>query len=152
MSCFGFREKGCCITCKHKHMIRLASQVLPTSITACVLAMYVVRYIYDALLLHPPSIPAPWYPPLACQVGSLLVWPCCFPPPPHWACLALSPPPVGWGLGSFGLAPLRQWRAVCSTEVYGCSRLLVSSLHARGHTGIFDVAFFSLQMVPLSLL
>ena len=47
---------------------------------------------------------------------------------------ALSPPPpVGWGLWSFWLAPPRLWGAVCSTDVwYGCCRLLVvmSSLKA----------------------
>ena len=78
-------------------------------------------YIYDAGLPHPPS-PHPMVSPLACQVGSCLVWPCCFP---VWSCLASSPPlwsgacclfgwprsslppPVGWGLWSFWLAPPR---------------------------------------------
>ena len=71
-------------------------------------------YIYDAGLPHPPSPPPhPVVSPLACQVGSCLVWPCCFP-----SCLASSPPPpVEWGLWSFWLAPPRLWAAVCSTEV-----------------------------------
>ena len=136
--------------------------------------------------------------PLACQVGSCLVWPCCFPrlvlfglvpsppvewglwsfwlaPPRLWGAVcstevwygccrllvvmsslrALSPPPpVGWGLWSFWLAPPRLCGAVCSTEIwYGCCRLLavMSSLRARYHTK-YDVALFSLQTVPLSLL
>ena len=136
--------------------------------------------------------------PLACQVGSCLVWPCCFPrlvlfglvpsPPVEWGlwsfwlapprlwggsvfyrrmvwllplvssnvivtCLVPSPP-VGWGLWSFWLAPPRLCGAVCSTEIwYGCCRLLavMSSLRARYHTK-YDVALFSLQTVPLSLL
>ena len=61
-----------------------------------------------------------------------------------------SPPPVGWGLWSFWLAPPRLGGAVCSTEIwYGCCRLLalMSSLHARYHTKC-DVALFSLQTVP----
>ena len=136
--------------------------------------------------------------PVACQVGSCLVWPCCFPrlvlfglvpsppcgvgpvvflvgPAPPvggsvfyrgmvWllplvssnvivTCLVPSPP-VGWGLWSFWLAPPRLCGAVCSTEIwYGCCRLLavMSSLRARYHTK-YDVALFSLQTVPLSLL
>ena len=67
---------------------------------------------------------------------------------------ALSPPPRGWGLWSFWLAPPRLCGAVCSAEVwYGCCRLLavMSSLRARYHTK-YDVALFSLQTVPLSLL
>ena len=54
----------------------------------------------------------------------------------------------------FWLAPPRLYGAVCSTEVwYGCCRLLavMSSLRARYHTK-YDVALFSLQTVPLSLL
>ena len=142
--------------------------------------------------------------PLACQVGSCLVWPCCFPrlvlfglvpsPPPLWSgacglfgcprpacggqcvlqrfyrgmvgllplvgssnvivtCLVPSPP-VGWGLWSFWLAPPRLCGAVSSTEIwYGCCRLLavMSSLRARYDTK-YDVALFSWQTVPLSLL
>ena len=154
--------------------------------------------IYDAGLPHPPSPPHPMVSPLACQVGSCLVWPCCFPrlvlfglvpsppvewglwsfwlaPPRLWGAVcstevwygccrllvvmsslrALSPPPpVGWGLWSFWLAPPRLCGAVCSTEIwYGCCRLLavMSSLRARYHTK-YDVALFSLQTVPLSLL
>ena len=63
---------------------------------------------------------------------------------------ALSPPPpVGWGLWSFWLAPPSLCGAVCSTEIwYGCCHLLVvmSSLRARYHTK-YDVALFSLQTV-----
>ena len=122
----------------------------------------------------PPPPPHPMVSPLAWQVGSCLLWPCCF----HvWSCLASSPPPlwsgacglfgwprpacglvpslsVGWGLWSFWLAPPRLCGAVCSTEIwYGCCRLLaaMSSLRARYHT-TYDVALFSLQTVPLSLL
>ena len=132
--------------------------------------------------------------PLACQVGSCLVWACCFsrlllfglvpsppcgvgpvvflvgPAPPvegavcstevWYGCChllvamsslrALSPPPpVGWGLWSFWLAPPSLCGAVCSTEIwYGCCYLLVvmSSLRARYHTK-YDVALFSLQTV-----
>ena len=68
---------------------------------------------------------------------------------------ALSPPPpVGWGLWSLWLAPPRLCRAVCSAEIwYVCRRLLavMSSLRARYHTK-YDVALFSLQTVPPSLL
>ena len=63
-----------------------------------------------------------------------------------------SPPPVGWGLWPFWLAPPRLCRAVCSAEMwYGCCRLLavMSSLRARYDN---DVALFSWQTVPLSLL
>ena len=68
-------------------------------------------------------------------------------------CLVPSPP-CGWGLWSIWLAPPRLCGAVCSAEIwYGCCRLLagVSSLRARHHTK-YDVALFSLQTVPLSLL
>ena len=83
--------------------------------------------------------------PLACQVGSCLVWPRPLPPPPRCGVgpvvfLVGPAPPVGEG--------------VCSTEVwYGCCRLLavMSSLRAGYHTK-YDVALFSLQTVPLSLL
>ena len=86
-------------------------------------------YIYDAGLPHPPP-PHPMVSPLACQVGSYLVRPCCFP---RQVLLGLvpSPPPVEWGLWSFWLTPPRLWGAVCSTEVlqrYGTWLLpLVSS-------------------------
>ena len=74
---------------------------------------------------HTPPPPPPHGIPLACQVGSCLVWPCFFslsglvwPSPP--------PPPVEWGLWSFWLARPRLGPAcggaVCSTDVwYGCS-------------------------------
>ena len=82
----------------------------------------------------PPPPPTAWYALLACQVGSRVVWPCCFPRLPGLSCLASSPPtPVEWGLWSFWLAPPRLCGAVCSTEVwYGCCRLVVvmSSLRA----------------------
>ena len=153
--------------------------------------IYIYTNMMQGCCTHQP-------PPLACQVGSRLVWPCAFPvflgslvwPPPlvEWGlwsfglappCLwgavcstevwygcchllvamsslrALSPPPpVGWGLWSFWLAPPSLCGAVCSTEIwYGCCHLLVvmSSLRARYHTK-YDVALFSLQTVPLSLL
>ena len=74
------------------------------------------------------------------------------------ACLVPSPPPVGRGLWSFWLTPPR----LCGGSVfyrdmalwYGCCRLLaaMSSLRARYHTTKYDVALFSLQAVPLSLL
>ena len=146
---------------------------------------------------RPPSPPPPQSP-LACQVGSCFVWPCCFP---RLVLFGLVPfPPVEWGLCSFWLAPPRLWGAVCSTEVwYGCCRLseenvsvtclvpsppcgvepvvvlvgpappvwgsvfyrnmvwllplviVMSSLRARYHTK-YDLALFSLQTVPLSLL
>ena len=163
--------------------------------------MYIYIYIYDAGLPHPPSPPPhPMVSPLACHVGSCLVWPCCFPglvlfglvPSPPvgrglWSCLVgpappvwgsvfyrgmvwllplvsstsnvivtclVPSPPVGRGLWSFWLAPPRLCGAVCSTEIwYGCCRLLavMSSLRARYHTK-YDVALFSLQTVPLTLL
>ena len=52
------------------------------------------------------------------------------------------------------VGPAHLCGAVCSTEIwYGCCRLLavMSSLRARYHTK-YDVALFSLQTVPLSLL
>ena len=74
--------------------------------------MYVCMHVcmYDAGLLHPPPPPPHGIPPLACQVGSLLVWPCCFLRLPGWSCLA-----VGWGL--FGWPRPACGGAVCSTEV-----------------------------------
>ena len=120
---------------------------------------------------HTPLLPPhPMVSPLACQVGSCLVWPCCFPrlvgpvvflvgPAPPvggsvfyrgmvWllplvssnvivTCLVPSPT-VGWGLWSFWLAPPHLLA-------------VMSSLRARYHTK-YDVALFSLQTVPLSLL
>ena len=96
--------------------------------------VYIYIYIYNAGLPHPPSPPpsTPWYPPLACQVGRCLVWPCCFPRLVLFGLVPSPPVTVEWGLWSFW-APPRLWGAVCSTEVwYGCCRLLVvmSSLHA----------------------
>ena len=92
---------------------------------------YIYIYIYMMQGCHTPPPPHPMVSPLACQVGSCLVWPCCFP---RLVLFGLVPsPPVEWGLWSFWLAPPRLWGAVCSTEVwYGCCRLLVvmSSLHA----------------------
>ena len=61
--------------------------------------------IHDAGLPHPPSLPHPMVSPLACQAGSCLVWPCCFP---RLVLFGLVPsPPVEWGLWSFWLAPPR---------------------------------------------
>ena len=130
--------------------------------------------------------------PLACQVGSCLVWPCYFPrlvlfglvpsswgpvvflvgPAPPvggsvfyrgmvWLMLSLHaltlPPPPPCGVGPVvvlvGPAPACVG-AVCSTGIwYGCCCLLavMSSFRARYHT-TYDVALFSLQTVPLSLL
>ena len=68
-------------------------------------------------------------------------------------CLVPSTP-MRWGLWSFWLAPPRLCGAVCSTEIwYGCCHLLavMSSLRARYDTKS-DVALFSWQTVPLSLL
>ena len=67
----------------------------------------------------PPLPPHGIPPPLACQVGSRLVWPGCVPRLPGWSCLAWSPPPpVGWGLWSFWLAPPRV-RGQCVPQRYG---------------------------------
>ena len=114
---------------------------------------HIYIYIYDAGLLHPPSPPPPHgIPPPACQVGSRLVWPCCFPVFLGGLVWPRPLPPYGvgpvvflvgpacvlrWGLGSFWLAPPRLCGAACSTEVwYGCCSLLaaMSSLRARYHT------------------
>ena len=86
-------------------------------------------YMYDAGLPHPPFPPPhPMVSPLASQVGSCLVWPCCFPRLVLFGLVpSPPPPPVEWGLWSFWLAPPR------STDVWhGCCRLLVemSSLRA----------------------
>ena len=81
-------------------------------------------------LPHPLSPPHPMVSPLACQVGSCLVWPCCFL---RLVLFGLVPSPVEWDLWCFSVGPARLWGAVCSTEVwYGCCRLLVvmSSLRA----------------------
>ena len=87
----------------------------------------------------PPPPPHPMVSPLACQVGSCLVWPCCFVRPccfPLWSCLASSPLPSPlWSgaCGLFGWPRPACGGAVCSTDVwYGCCRLLVvmSSLRA----------------------
>ena len=90
-----------------------------------------IMVVYMMQGCHTPSPPHPMVCPLACQVGSCLVWPCCFP---RLVLFGLVPsPPVEWGLWSFWLAPPRLCGAVCSTEVwYGCRRLLVvmSSLRA----------------------
>ena len=67
----------------------------------------------------------------------------------------LVPSPLrGGACGRFGWPRSRLCGAVCVTEIwYGCCRLLavMSSLRARYHTK-YDVALFSLQTVPLSLL
>ena len=100
----------------------------------------------------PPPPPTPWYPPLPVKWVVILFGLVAFPSGLVWP--RPPSPPVEWGLWSFWLAPPHLWGAVCSTEVwYGCCRLLVvmSSLRARDHTK-YDVALFSLQTVPLSLL
>ena len=111
--------------------------------------------IHDAGLLHPPLPPTPRYPPLACQVGSRLIWPCCFPRLPGGLDWPRPLPPLWSGAcGLFGWPRPACGGAVCGTEVWhGCCRLLavMSSLRARYHTK-YDVALFSLQTVPLSLL
>ena len=153
-----------------------------------------IMVVYMMQGCHTPSPPHPMVCPLACQVGSCLVWLCCFPPsglvwprplPPCRAGLVVflvgPAPPVRGSVfyrGMVWLLPLVSsnvivtclvpsprcgrfgWpRPACvgqcvSTEVwYGCCRLLavMSSLRARYHTK-YDVALFSLQTVPLSLL
>ena len=101
--------------------------------------------MHDAGLPHPPSPPLPMVSPLACQVGSCLVW-ACWPRP--------LPPPVEWDLWSFWLAPPRLWGAVCSTEVwYGCCHLLVamSSLRALSPPPPVGWGLWSFWLAPPSL-
>ena len=99
------------------------------------MCVYIYIYMYMMQGCHSPSPPPhPMVSPLACQVGSCLVWPCCFPRLVLFGLVpSPPPPPVEWDLWSFWLAPPRLWGAVCSTEVWhGCCRLLVvmSSLRA----------------------
>ena len=76
----------------------------------------------------PPPPPHPMVSPLACQVGSCLVWPCCFP---RLVLFGLVPSPAcGVGPEVFLVGPAPPvggsvfYRG--STEVwYGCCRLLV---------------------------
>ena len=80
----------------------------------------------------PPPPPLPMVSPLACQVGSCLVWACCFS---RLLLFGLVPsPPCGVGPVVFLVGPAPPvGGAVCSTEVwYGCCHLLVamSSLRA----------------------
>ena len=94
---------------------------------------------------HTPPPPPPMVSPLACQVGSCLVWACCFS---RLVLFGLVPCPPLWS-GTCGLFGWPRRGAVCSTEIwYGCCHLLVvmSSLRARYHTK-YDVALFSLQTV-----
>ena len=56
-------------------------------------------YIYDAGLPHPRSPPHPMVSPLACQVGSCLVWPCYVP---RLVLIGLVPSPPLWS-GACGL-------------------------------------------------
>ena len=83
----------------------------------------------------PPPPPHPMVSPLACQVGSCLVWSCCFPRLVLFG-LVPSPLPHLWSgtCGLFGWPRPACGGAVCSTDVwYGCCRLLVvvmSSLRA----------------------
>ena len=64
------------------------------------LCVYVYIYIYMMQGCHTPPPPHPMVSPLACQVGSCFVWPCCFP---HLVLFGLVPsPPVEWGFGLFG--------------------------------------------------
>ena len=67
---------------------------------------------------HTPPSPPPhlMVSPLACHVGSCLVWPCFFP---RLVLFGLVPsPPVEWGLWSFWLAPPRLW-GQCVLQGYG---------------------------------
>ena len=61
--------------------------------------MHVHIYIYDAGLPHPRSPPHPMVSPLACQVGSCLVWPCYVP---RLVLIGLVPSPPLWS-GACGL-------------------------------------------------
>ena len=69
---------------------------------------------------HTP-LPPPMLSPLACHVGSCLVWPCCFP---RLVLFCLVPSPL-WS-GACGLFGWPRPGAVRSTEVwYGCCRFFV---------------------------
>ena len=92
----------------------------------------------------PPPPPHPMVSPLACQVGSCLVWPCCFP---RLVLFGLVPSPsCGVGPVVFLVGPAPPvggsvfYRG--STEVwYGCCRLLVvlSSLRPLPPCGVGQV-------------
>ena len=71
--------------------------------------IYIIIYIYDAGAATPPLPPHPMVSPLACQVGSCLVWMLLSPSGLVWP-RPLPPPPVEWGLRSSWLAPPRLWR------------------------------------------
>ena len=83
--------------------------------------VYIYIYIYDAGLPPPHPMVSTHATTLACQVGSCLVWRCCFP---RLVLFGLVPsPPCGVGPVVFLVGPALP---VCSTEVwYGCCRLLV---------------------------
>ena len=62
--------------------------------------MYI--YIYDAVLLHYPFPPTPWYPPLPVKWVVVLLGLVAFP---VWSCLASSPPPLWSGAVVFLVGP-----------------------------------------------
>ena len=74
---------------------------------------YVYMHVYMMQGCHtPPPPPHPMVSPLACQVGSCFVWPCCFP---RLVLFGLVPsPPCGVGPVVFLVG---RARAVCSIEV-----------------------------------
>ena len=53
----------------------------------------------------PPPPPHPMVSPLACQVGSCLVWPCCFPRLVLFGLVPSPPPPCGVGPVVFLVGP-----------------------------------------------
>ena len=121
--------------------------------------------VWSCLASSPPPPPPCGVGPVVFLVGPPRLWGAVWSTEVWYGCCRLlvvmsslralsPPPPVGWGLWSLWLAPPRLCRAVCSAEIwYVCRRLLavMSSLRARYHTK-YDVALFSLQTVPPSLL
>ena len=77
---------------------------------------HVYIYIYDAGLPHPPPPPHPMVSPLACQVGSCLVWPCCFP---RLVLFGLPPPPCGVRPVVFLVGPAPPVGGKCVLQTYG---------------------------------
>ena len=110
-------------TCLHAYIYRVCIYASAYTHTKCIgkerTCIYI--YIYDAGLPPPHPMVSTHATTLACQVGSCLVWRCCFP---RLVLFGLVPsPPCGVGPVVFLVGPALP---VCSTEVwYGCCRLLV---------------------------
>ena len=91
--------------------------------------MYIYIYIYMMQGCHtPPPPPHPMVSPLACQVGSCLVWPCCFPRLVLFGPRPLSPPPCGVGPVVFLVGPAPFYRRMVWLLPLVCSNVIVTCL------------------------